>query len=504
MNSFSPAMKFQMPMSNELFRAVNISVEKNNQRKLSQVNFSLHSEKVLGVFGLYDSGKRTILDAITGKVALDNGFFFVRGKTYHKGMNEFNELKLQRVSNTSSLIQGLSIWENLVVLKNHGYRQVFLHKTFIIKEVEECLQAFLLPFNPIQLVSTLTPLQQFFIELLRSYFLGTHIILIDDLSLELSREELELLSQFINRLKKRGLAILVTSRKVTILKAISDTIVFLSTGSIVHALENVSLVSVERIDSILMNIFPDKHSLKHVPIQRDAIVIRADGMPFGNDTSSFVLYEGEVVACIDPFKMVSDVLEKTITASAKNNQFRVRGKLQKHLGWRDRVVFVNFSVEGKTFHSIPQLHNLCFPLLSRLTRCGFYSHRYEAFVAKDFSKWAQQDMSPLLASRVKELTKRDIISIILYRLHLANPEAIFCQDPWNDTDYLSGRAIYRELETQAHKNKKAVCFIISNIENLDDFADRYLVISRDGTLYETAFDDIRKTVFKYDQAVDTL
>jgi len=493
-----------MLMSKELFRAVNISVEKNNQRKLSQVSFSLHSGKVLGVFGLYDSGKRTLLDAITGKIDLVDGFFFVQGRAYHQGRNEFNEFKLQRVSNPSSLIQGLSIWENLVVLKNHGYRQLFLHKKFIIKEVEECLRAFQLPFNASQLVSTLTPFQQFFIELLQSYFLGTHIILIDDFSLEMSQNELELLTKFINQLKYRGLSILVTSRKVTILKAISDTIVCLSKGSIVYALENVSLISENRIDSILMNIFPDKHSLKHLPIQRGDIVMKADGIPFGNEMNSFILYEGEVVACIDPFKMISDVLENAITTSANNNQLKVRGKVQKHLGWKDGVVFVNFSVEGKIFHSIPQLHNLCFPLLSRLTRGGFYSHRYEAFVAKDFSNWAEQDKNRLLTSRATEPSKRDIISIMLYRLHLANPEAIFCQDPWNDTDYLSGRAIYHELEMQAHENKKAVCFIISNIENLDDFADRYLVISREGVLYETAFEDIRKTVFMYDQAGNNL
>jgi len=490
-------------MGDEIFRALNICVEHNRQTKLRHLNLALHPGEVLGIFGLYDSGKKTLLDAITGKVPITNGLFFFNGVAYQQGQVDIAGAKILRISNSSSLIQGLSLWENLIVLRKHSHLHVFMNKRFIIKEVESCFKEFQLPFHPNQAVKTLTTLQQFFLEVLRSYFTGAKIILIGGLSLELSQDELLQLADFIRKLKDKGISIIVTSRMLTLLKVITDRIAFLAGGSIVHAVDNVQNLNNKRIESILLQIFPDKSSQDHFQVKKTEPLLQARLLDFpGVEPIELILHKGEVVAFIDPFKMVVESFERTIATCSWDNHLSVHGRLQKKIGWKERVVFANFKIDGKLFYTIPTLQNLCLPVLNRCTFLGFFKHRYSAFLAKDFTQWSHQEQILWKKGMDSPLAKRDMIWILLYRLRLANPEVIFCQDPWNDTDFLSVKLIYRELVDTAHVHHKSVCFLISSIENLDDFADRYLVVCRDGRVREVSYKNIRKTIFMNDQGED--
>lgn len=489
-------------MGNEIFRALNVCVEHNQQTKLQQVSFSVDKGEIFGIFGMYDSGKRTLLDVITGKVPINEGLLFYNGIPFHEGHPDLHGARILRISHHSSLIGELSLWENLVILRKRTKPHIFLNKRYVIKEVNSCFKAFNLGFSATQTVKSLSALHQLFIELLRSYFTQASIILLDDFSMDLRQDDLIALSDFMQKLKQKGISIIVTSRKLSLLKFICDQIAFLSAKSIIHTVESVQNKNNERFSGILMHMFPDDHDQGQSKARHDTMLFSAKTLRFdGIEPMTLTLNEGEVTALIDPFRMVIDSLEARLSELGRNKGFTLNDRLTHKIGWKKGIIFTSFNIQGTFFRTIPIIQNLSLPVLYRCSRFGLLKFRLGSFIAKDFSlnygnqRLLQQNI------RIGDLSKSDIIPVLLYRLRLANPQVIFCQDPWNDTDYISVKLIYRNLTDFAHDQKRAVCFLVSGIENLEDMADRYLVVARDGSLREVSFQEIRRTLFGYDSGV---
>ena len=479
-------------MRTEIFRALNASVATEGRPVLKGLNISLSRGETLGVFGTFDSGNTSLLDMITGKTALQSGVLYYNDTPFISGGMNQPGARVAHISKDSALVNGLKLWENILVIRKYRRKKIFLSKNLIFKEMTKCFANFDLDFSPNQLTDTLTPVQHIIIEILKAHLLNVQIILISDFSLECTKKEYDELFAFIDKLKKKDISFIVTSYRISNLKMLADRISFLTGGSIIKSVENKPNKNGELVDRILTSIFPDNMEPKSNKPVKNEVIFQAKNIDIGlAKPASFDLRKGEIAALVDPFKSANSILESKIRSNDKTSTFLLRGKPIRKFGWKENVAFIDFNTKDMIFTSLSIANNICFANYIKYSFIGIIRHRLMKFISEEFVSWYGDDSldDKLISGNISEKQR---IAILLFRLRLANPDVLFCLDPGIDSDYINNKMIHRELADLAYKKGMAVCILVSNKDNVNNFADRYIVVTKDNILEEEGYRSISK------------
>ncbi len=482
-------------MRAEIFRALNASVVKDGQPILTGLNMELCHGETVGVFGTFDSGKTSLLDMITGKIELQSGVLYFNETPYNLGGINYPGARIVQISKTSSLLNGLKLWENILVIRKHRLKKIFLSKNLIIKEMAKCFAEYKLDFDPNQLTDTLTPIQHIIMEILKAYLLNVQLILISDFSIECSQKEYDELFLFMDKLKKNGISFIVTSYRISNLKMCADKILFLAGGSIVKAVENRAKESKGQIDRIITSIFPENFVLKNNKVMHKEIVFQAKDIDVGLESPiSFDLRKGEIVAFVDPFIASNNILANKLRTCDKTSTFLLHGKPVRKFGWNEKAIFVDFNTDDLIFTRLPILNNICFTSYIKYSFMGIIRRRLCKFVSEEFIQWYGDDSLNNVPNSTN-LSKKQRVAILLFRLRLANPEVLFCLDPGIGSDYINNAMIHKELADFAYQKGMAICIFVSSTDNMQNLADRYIIISNEKLLEDAAYENINSLVY---------
>ena len=481
-------------MNEEVFRIQNLFIQNDDRQKISNLNLALSKGETLGIFGLHNSGKDTLFDAVTGKTAFQKGIIYYRDNPYYDSKTAGKSVKITRISTTPSLFGSLTLWENILVLRKRKRFRLLLNRRFIKKEVEDQFHYFGLAFSPNQLARNLTSFQCFIMELMRAFFTSAEIVLIDDFSLDLNQKEEDLLSSLINKLKKEGMSFVLFSRRISILKTFSDRIAFLLSGAIVKTIINAEHEG-KWIDSVLSSIYTDEKGQIQKTHPEGETVFEGRNLNLGLGRKIDIsLRKGEVTAIIDPFQTDASRFEQNLQENLTAGRFSYKRSVIKKSSWRNKIIYTDFDAGRNIFSGLSLADNLCFPILRRFSTLAVFRTRLRDYAVSEFRNWAGNDTANRIHNN-SDLTQKEKTAIHLFRIKLANPEVLICRDPRTGTDYSSVKMIYRELMELSHNLETAVLIILSSLNDLENFADRYLVITRNNDLREVGFDELRKTAF---------
>ncbi|SMR83614.1 ribose transport system ATP-binding protein [Aliiroseovarius halocynthiae] len=220
-------------MSGEiLLETREVSKRFGNFVALKSASIAVTAGKVIGFVGSNGAGKSTLIKVITGAHAPSSGSVHVRGKEVHKADPALmRALGVACIYQHSSLVATLSVIENVFLGREmRGRLGLVSHKAQRV-QLQEIMDDFGIHVDPDVLVSTLTPVKQKEVEILKALVANADVILMDEPTAWLSLSEVSNLHTTIRKLTAANKGVVYISHVLDEVFQICDDITILRDGT---------------------------------------------------------------------------------------------------------------------------------------------------------------------------------------------------------------------------------------------------------------------------------
>ena len=223
----------------ELLRMEGISKQFAGVMALKNVHFDLRAGEVHALMGENGAGKSTLIKVLSGVYRPTAGEIYINGqKAALANAGDALKAGVGTIYQEFNLVPSLSIAENIFLgkeLKKGGC----LDRQRMIERANELMkQMGFEKTNSAQRVSTLSVAQQQMVEILKSLFNDSGILVLDEPTAVLTDRESERLFEMIRTLRERGVGIIYISHRLEEVLSLADRITVLRDGEYVGTLDN--------------------------------------------------------------------------------------------------------------------------------------------------------------------------------------------------------------------------------------------------------------------------
>jgi len=196
------------------------------------VDFEVYSGEVHALIGENGAGKSTLMKMIAGSFDDYTGDICVNGKTIPlTNPSIAKENGVAMIYQELSLAQPLTIAENVLVGRLPVKRRYFVDKKAMIERTREYLSRVGLDYlDPLAPIKEISQHEAQLVEIAKALGNNPCILVMDEPTSALSREEVERLFKIIDRLKKQGLAIIYISHHLPEIFRVADRVTVLRDG----------------------------------------------------------------------------------------------------------------------------------------------------------------------------------------------------------------------------------------------------------------------------------
>lgn len=201
----------------------------------NKVDFELKKGEVHALLGENGAGKTTLMRILYGLYKADSGEIRVNGKPV-----QINSPKdaiangIGMVSQHFTLVPPLSVAENVVLGFNPGVR---LDPKLVNKNVEDAAKNFGIDVKSTALVRHLSVGERQRVEILKALYRNINVLIMDEPTAVLVPQEVDVLFETLNRLRKGGLSVIFISHKLFEVMTISDRITVLRDGKCIGTVD---------------------------------------------------------------------------------------------------------------------------------------------------------------------------------------------------------------------------------------------------------------------------
>lgn len=219
-------------MEQTILQMTNITKRFPGVKALDCVEFSVKRGEVRCLAGANGAGKSTLIKILSGAHSKDSGSIIFDGMEITNPDTRYcRNLGIAVIYQELSLVDSMSVAEN-IFLNNYHEKQ---SRGFIDwKDLEEkaslLLKDFSLDINPSTLVKDLSIGHRQLVEIVKAIAIDAKLIVMDEPSSTLSKEEFESLMQIIKVLKEKGITIIYITHRLEEFYMIGDSITVLRDG----------------------------------------------------------------------------------------------------------------------------------------------------------------------------------------------------------------------------------------------------------------------------------
>ncbi|WP_417691465.1 sugar ABC transporter ATP-binding protein [Roseibium sp.] len=204
---------------------------------LDEVDLTLYSGEVHALLGENGAGKSTLIKCITGAYRREAGTLHLQGQAVSPtSTKESQALGIGTVYQEVNLLPNLTVAENLF-LGRQPTRFGLVSYSRMQTETARILKDYGLAINPAEPLSSYSVAVQQVVAIARAVELSGKVLILDEPTASLDREEVDLLFSVINKLKARGLAIVFITHFLDQVFEISDRATVLRNGRVVGTRE---------------------------------------------------------------------------------------------------------------------------------------------------------------------------------------------------------------------------------------------------------------------------
>lgn len=463
-------------MKREALRLWNINLEDNGIHILKDVSLTLWEGETLGIFGMNDSGISSLMKVLLQPQKPISGKLY---RLYASGENEDRPAQVIYIKVSNPMINNMTVWENTLVLKQHWHSGFFLSPRMMIQKLNSVFREFDIQINPHQYVSELNTIEKLQLDIIRAHIANAKIVLMDDFSIDITPSELLTLSKLIARMKDMGMSFVFAGHRIGNLLQLCNRICFMSNGTIIKTVDNTpnQAGSIKEDINILTGHPSFHYETGYTGTGEPLLDIHAPGTetfpPF-----TLSLYKGQVTAICDTTMKFNIKLARYF----ENEQFSRHSKRS--------IVCSSFASDNDIIHALTIEDNLCFRKLKQYAALGTIKKSLVNFVGTEFLSWYNSGNMDLKGD-CRNLSHTDSVAVHLFSILLSRPDIIIYNDSMSDLDYSTKYMILQELLKAAHAGHCSVCILNSNLDKLDDFADKYILITESGINCDATFQAVQ-------------
>lgn len=467
---------------------------------LDSVSFEVTSGEIHALAGENGAGKSTLMKILQGVYALDSGEIQITGeKASIHSFQDARKYGIGMVFQEFSLVPELSVAQNIFLDREHKNKLRLFDEKETIRKSKLVMEELGLNIHVTAKVSTLGRAFQQLTEIAKAIAGDAKILILDEPTASLAKEEVDALFKVLKQLTARGVSIVYISHRMDEIYRICNRITILRDGKKIA----VSLLSEISPQEIIAHITgrKDVEMLTHEgkSIARSSTpIFEASGIQVGNRVNnvSFKLYPGEILGLAGLMGSGRTELVRAIFGLDKKDggALKIDGKDVVIKNPRDAIAH-GFALipedrrrQGLVMeHSVKQ--NILAANLSSLSHLNFLSFSKINSVVQD--SITNFEVRPPEANReVRLLSGGNQQKVVISKWMATNPKIVLMDEPTVGVDIGTKVEIMKLVRAIAAEGK-SVILISSELPELLGVCDRILVIRKGEIAEELDRKDVR-------------
>ncbi|WP_425101151.1 sugar ABC transporter ATP-binding protein [Tropicibacter sp. S64] len=263
---------------------------------LDDVELMLHPGEVHALLGENGAGKSTLIKCLTGAYPKDEGEILLDGVPVDpQSTADSQRLGIGTVYQEVNLLPNLTVAENLYLGRQPGQRG-FINRRRMNALARESLAGYGLDIDPGEPLTAYSVAIQQVVAIARAVEMSGKVLILDEPTASLDRDEVQLLFSVIRQLKARGLAIVFITHFLDQVFEISDRATILRNGRVVGT-RDLTTVTQKDIVTLMLGRQLEARVHKHVEAATGPVLLEIEGQSKRGMIEPFdlTIREGEVV-----------------------------------------------------------------------------------------------------------------------------------------------------------------------------------------------------------------
>lgn len=460
----------------------NIDKSFSGNKVLEAVDFNVYQGRIMALVGENGAGKSTLMKILTGVYLRDKGDIYWKGeKVNFNNIRQSQEAGIAIIHQELNLAYDLTIAENIFLGREIRNKAGFILKREMEEEARRLLSALGLEINPRLYVKDISVAQQQLVEIAKALSVNADLIIMDEPTGALSKQESDHLMQIVRSLRQEGKSFVYISHRLDEIFDLCDDISILRDGELIveTTVEEQTIASVisYMVGRTLSERFPYENS-KQTDVVLEVNSLTTDLVK----DCSFDLHKGEILGLaglmgsgrtelaraiygIYPILGGEVLLEgKKVDLSSPNTVQKAGIAYVTEDRKRNGVILGMNVTENITLNS----------LRSFLNRAGMIKHDAEKKAVNLYVDNMSIKISGL-KQKLRFLSGGNQQKVALAKSLMVNPKVIILDEPTRGVDVGAKQEIFALINALTEKGV-AVLMISSETEEILGMSDNIMVM----------------------------
>ena len=447
------------------------------------VDFDVRQGEVHALLGENGAGKSTLMKMLAGSFSDYSGDIQINGKSVSlRTPSEAIENGIGMIYQELSLAKPITIAENVLVGRLPKKNFFMLDKKRIKEETRNILATVGLDLDPFAFVEDISQHEAQLVEISKVMSHNPSILVMDEPTSSLSRQDVEKLFGIIDDLKAKGLAIVYISHHLPEIFRVADRFTVMRDGK---------KIATQRVDEVtaadMVNMMVGK-SISEFYKERKNKVQEKNALQVEHITRegffhdlSFCAKKGEILGVVGLAGAGRSEMARSMVGidPLDSGKIVINGKVLK-TGSYDRAIksgIVYLSEDRKNdglFLRLSVKENVLAAKIPEFCCCGMYTCRHEGTVVRDIiDKLNILPPDPKLG--VGNLSGGNQQKVLLGKWLACNPDIIILDEPSRGVD-VGAKSIIHDAIIELADMGKTVILLTSDLPEMVGLADRVMVL----------------------------
>lgn len=483
-----------MNIGGPLLEARELSKSFGPVRAVKSVSLEARVGEVVGLVGENGAGKSTLLNMLSGTLSPDSGSVNYSGRAVSfASYRDATEVGIFRIFQHQALVPNLSVAANVFLAQESRFTRLgFINSGRMESLTQAIFDEVNVDLSPTAELGSLKFAERQVVEIVRSLaqarLLGIEhpVILYDEPTSALSREQIEFFFSFVQSIKSRAAQVFVSHRLEEIIE-LCDSMVVLKDGEVVSVQDDPNALSETQIHELMVGRKAEAYNRAHKVDRNQEPRLRLSGFSGpGFHNVDLEVMPGEVVGVAGVLGSGKSELGRAIFELGESSigtlevDGRVPARTGARHGIRSRIGYVpgERHKEGVIL-GLSVAHNLSLPEVGAAVGSPFLSRRKEL----SETRAAITELSikaPSPDSPIGDLSGGNQQKVLLARWTTLGSQLLVLDNPTNGVDVGAKAEIYRIIEALTETGVSVV-IISDDLPEILALADRILVM-KDGSI----------------------